>query len=91
MGIHIDKVYSKEKREKLRDLVLNKKIGELESKSLTLSNNVLVFPVPGGPTTLYLINSYLLFFLLVCILSYRRVAVLLYILSQPYPLPLMNN
>jgi hypothetical protein len=22
-----------------------------------LSNNVLVFPVPGGPTTLYLINA----------------------------------
>ena len=35
----------------------------------------LVLPVPGGPTTLYLINNYFSFFQLVYILSYQCVIV----------------
>ena len=36
--------------------------------------------VPGGPTTLYFISNYFLFFQLVCILSFPYVVVLIYIL-----------
>ena len=61
----------------MSDVILSNDI-PVSKYNLTLSNNVLVFPVPGGPTTLYRSNSYLPFYLLVYIQSYLRVAVLVY-------------